>query len=100
MPEKSVFFINNHTPLLGYKIAIISIRYPTILFDLIDKVKMSIYRLSMTSLLVTITFTSPEIFLLAVKIDNIKCTRIVNFCFNINNDFFLKCDLSLECKIN
>ena len=47
---KSVFLINNHTPLLGYRISIISIRYPTIQFDLIDKVKMSIYRLSMTSL--------------------------------------------------
>ena len=44
MSGKSVSFINNHTPLLGYRISIISIRYLTIRFDLIDKVKMSIYR--------------------------------------------------------
>ena len=31
--------------------------------------------------LVTITFTSPEVFLLALKID-------ANFCFNINNKKF------------
>ena len=35
---------------MGYRISIISIRYPTIRFDLIDKVKMSICRVSMTSL--------------------------------------------------
>ena len=46
MPGKSLFFINNHMPFLGYRISIISIRYPTIRFDLIDKVKMSIYPLS------------------------------------------------------
>ena len=44
-PIESVIskFTCNHTPLLGYRISIISIRYPTILFDLIDKVKMLIY---------------------------------------------------------
>ena len=49
MSGKSVFFIHNHTPLLGYRILIISIRYPTIRFDLIDKVKMSIYRAALTT---------------------------------------------------
>ena len=44
MSAKSAFCINNHTPLLGYRISIIPIRYPTIRFDLIDKLKMSIYR--------------------------------------------------------
>ena len=50
MSGKSVFFINNHTSLLGHRISIVSNRYPTFRFDLIDKVKMSICRLSMTSL--------------------------------------------------
>ena len=44
MSGKSVFFINNQTQLLGYRISIISIRYPTIRFVLIVKVKISIYR--------------------------------------------------------
>ena len=44
MSGKSVLFINNHTPFLGYRISIISIQYPTIRFDLIDKLKKSIYR--------------------------------------------------------
>ena len=47
------FFINNHTPLLGYRISIILIRFPTIRYNLIDKsenVDLSIRRLSMTSL--------------------------------------------------
>ena len=48
---KVYFFFNNHMSLLGYRISIISIRYPTIRFDLIEKVKMLIYRLSMTSLI-------------------------------------------------
>ena len=43
MSGKSVFFINNYTWFWGYKILIISIRYPTIRFDLINKLKMSIY---------------------------------------------------------
>ena len=46
MSGKSVFFINNHTILLGYRISIISIQYPTIQFNLIDKVKMSTFGLS------------------------------------------------------
>ena len=41
MSGKSVFFINNHMPLLGYRILIILMRYPTFRFDLIDKLKMS-----------------------------------------------------------
>ena len=40
---KVYFFINNHMPLLGYRISIILIQYPTICFDLIDKVKMLIF---------------------------------------------------------
>ena len=35
--------------------------------------------------LVTITFTSPEIFLLALKIDDIKCVRYAN---SFNNRYF------------
>ena len=57
MSGKSVFFINNHMPLLGYRISIISIRYPTIPFDFknwqSENVDLSICRLSMTSLKIT-----------------------------------------------
>ena len=53
MSGKSVFFINNHTPLLGYRISIISIRCPTIIrFNWqSENVDLSICRLSMTSLI-------------------------------------------------
>ena len=72
MSGKSVFSINNHMPLLGYRnnrILIISIQYPTIRFDLIDKVKMSIYRLSMTSLYDSVPIASliPMLRLLSSK---------------------------------
>ena len=34
--------------------------------------------------LVTLTFTSPEIFFFALKVDDIKCVRYANnFCFHI-----------------
>ena len=44
MSGKGVFSINNHTLLLVYRISIIRFDTLTIRLDLIDKVKMSIYR--------------------------------------------------------
>ena len=77
MSRKSVFFINNHTAFLGYKILIISIRYQTIRFDLIDKLKMLIYRLSMTSLLDRATL--PGMLFHTLTADGKECLKHLHY---------------------
>ena len=82
---KSVLFINNDTALLGYRILIISIRYPTIRFNSqSENVDLLICPLSMTSL----QYQNVHEML------HSKCgTQIFMFLLKVINISNLRCDL-------